>query len=282
MTAVATTVSAGRTIALAPARLRARRFGVLRAERIKVLSLRSTWWALAATVALMTLAAFAVSMSLDGLAGDPATASALAGLDGATVISGGYQIGMITIAVLGALAITGEYSTGMARSTFTAVPTRVPALAAKGLVLVVLTLVASVVSTVLAYVVTRPLLAEHALVPDLTDPESWRIIGGAAYFLVVAALFSLGLGTVLRSTAGTVASALTVLLLLPGVLGFIRLDWVETLVSYLPAPAAGAFISGGSATVGESLGPTAGFLVVTAYAVVPMVVGAVLLRRRDV
>lgn len=282
MTAIVTTVSAGPSVRDVRAARNPLHLGVLRAEWIKVLSLRSTWWTLAATIALMTLASFAVAKSLDGMAADPTMAPTLEQLHGATVIAGGYQIGMITIAVLGALAITGEYSTGMVRSTLTAVPTRLPALAAKAVVLTVLTLGASALSTALSYVVTQPLLTEFSLVPDLTDPDSWRAIGGAAYFLVVAVFFSLGLGTILRSTAGTVATALTVLLLAPGILGFIRLDWVETLVSYLPAPAASAFISvGGAAGLGETLEPLTGFVVVTAYALVPIVVGGVLLRRRD-
>lgn len=264
-----------------PTAARPVRLGVLRAEWLKMLSLRSTWWALGATTALVTLAAFAVGMSLDGLAADPGTAPMLTEMDGATVIAGGYQIGMITIAVLGALAITGEYSTGLVRSTFTAVPTRLPALVAKGLVLTALTLVAAVLGFGLSWGVTRPLVEEHGLVTDLADPGAWRQVGGAALFMVVAGLFSLGLGTILRSTAGTVAAALTVLLVLPGVLGFVRLDWVETLVSYLPAPAASAYINGGSTSLGESLTPGVGLAVVIAYAVVPMVIGAVLLRRRD-
>lgn len=280
MTAIATPALTQR-LDVTPTAARSVHLGVLHAEWLKMLSLRSTWWALGATTALLMLAAFAVGKSLDGLAADPSTAPMLTEMDGVTVISGGYQIGMITIAVLGALAITGEYSTGLVRSTFTAVPTRLPALVAKGVVLSALTLVATTLGFALSWVVTKPLIDEHALVTDLADPGAWRQLGGAALFMVVAGLFSLGLGTILRSTAGTVASALTVLLVLPGVLGFVRLDWVETLVSYLPAPAASAYISGGSTGLGASLTPGAGLAVVLAYAVVPMVVGAVLLRRRD-
>lgn len=235
MTAIATPALT-HGLDVTPTAARSVHLGVLHAEWLKMLSLRSTWWALGATTVLVTLAAFAVGKSLDGLAADPSTAPILTEMDGVTVISGGYQIGMITIAVLGALAITGEYSTGLVRSTFTAVPTRIPALVAKAVVLTALTLVAAVLGFGLSWAVTTPLVEAHGLVTDLADPEAWRQIGGAALVTVVAGLFSLGPGTILRSTAGTVASALTVLLVLLGV---------------------------------------------PAYAVVPMVVGAVLLRRRD-
>src|SRR5690606_26909547 len=85
--------------------------GVMRGEWIKLLSLRSTWWTLGLSVALMTLLALGQAASLDFMAESPEMAAALANMHGAEVVSGGYQFGMITIAVLGALLITGEYST---------------------------------------------------------------------------------------------------------------------------------------------------------------------------
>ncbi|NMR20965.1 ABC transporter permease subunit [Cellulomonas fimi] len=257
--------------------------GVMRGEWIKLLSLRSTWWVLGATVAIMTLVSFAAAMSLDVMAEDPLTAPALAQMHGAEIVSGGSQIGVVTIAVLGALLVTGEYSTGMIRSTLAAVPTRLPVLAAKAIVLAVVTTVVTLLSMALSYLVTTPQLTTYDLVPALDDSQTWQILGGTVYFLVAAAFFALGVGTVLRSTAGTVTVALTVLLLLPGTLGFITLDWVETIVSYLPLPAASAFLSTGdmSELGGSPLTATAGLLVVAAYAVVPLVAAAVLMRRRD-
>ena len=257
--------------------------GVMRGEWIKLLSLRSTWWVLGATVAVMTLVSFAVAMSLDSMAADPLLAPGLAQIHGAEIVSGGYQIGVVTIAVLGALLITGEYSTGMIRSTLAAVPTRVPVLVAKAIALVALTAGVTVLSVALSYVVTMPKLSEYGLVPALDDARTWQVFGGTVYFLVAAALFALGVGTILRSTAGTVTVALTVLLLLPGVLGFISLDWVESIVSYLPLPAASAFLAANDTTSlgGDGLTASAGLLVIAAYAAVPLATAAVLLRRRD-
>ena len=112
--------------------------GVVRGEWIKLLFLRSTWWALASTAAVITLVSLAAAASLNAMADDPALAG-IEQMHGAEVISSAFHFGMLTIAVLGALFITGEYSTGMVRSTFAAVPTRIPVLAAKALTLVVLT-----------------------------------------------------------------------------------------------------------------------------------------------
>ena len=258
--------------------------GTVRGEWIKLLSLRSTWWVLAATVVLITGVSLAVAASLDALAADPATAGGPATANGAEAVSGGFQLGMLTLAVLGALLITGEYTTGMIRSTLAAVPTRVPVLGAKALVLTVVTVVAASVSIALAYVATMPLLSKHDLVPALDEARTWQVFGGTVYFLVAAALFALGVGTLLRSSAAAITVALTVLLLLPGVLSFINLDWVQRIVDYLPLPASGAFLGGDGdslSSAGSGLSPTTGLLVVAAYAVVPLVAGAVALRRRD-
>jgi ABC-2 type transport system permease protein len=258
--------------------------GILRGEWTKLLSLRSTWWILAATVLLMTGVSLAVAASLDAVAADPATAPELAALSGAEVVSGGFQLGMLTIAVLGALLMTGEYSTGMIRSTLAAVPTRVPVLAAKAAVVALATAIVGTLGIALSYVATMPLLVERNMVPALDEAHTWQVFSGTIYFLIAAALFALGVGTLLRSSAGAITVALSVLLLLPTVLVFITLDWVETVVEYLPLPASGAFLGGGEdslSAVGNGLAPATGLLVVAAYALLPLAAGAVTLRRRD-
>ena len=258
--------------------------GVLAGEWIKLVSLRSTWWVLAATVAVTALVSFAAAMSLNVMADDPMMAPALETMQGAQVVASGYQIGAVAIAVLGALVVTGEYSTGMVRSSFAAVPTRTPVLAAKAIALTLVTTAVATASLAVSYLVTLPQMSRYDLVPPLDELATWQMFGGAAYFLVVAAVFSLAVGVLLRSTAGAVTVALSVLLLLPSILAFIRVEWVETLVSYLPLPASTAFLGDGEASAfgGEALSATTGFLVVTAYAVVPLVAAAVVLRRRDV
>ncbi|HEY5846050.1 MAG TPA: hypothetical protein VIT42_04580 [Microlunatus sp.] len=134
----------------------------------------------------------------------------------------------------------------------------------------------------LSYVVTMPQLSQHDLVPALDDPGTWRVLGGTIYSLIAAALFSLGIGTLLRSTAASVTAALTVLLLLPGILSFITLDWVETIVRYLPLPASSALLTTGAADdTGDYLSTQASLIVMAAYAIVPIAAAAVTLHRRD-
>jgi len=282
------TIAVDTTAPVRPARATVRAhptfLGILRGEVVKLLSLRSTWWSLGATVLLMTGVSLAVAFSLDSMAADPTTAPELAALTGAEVVTGGFQLGMVTIAVLGALLLTGEYSTGMIRSTLAAVPTRTPVLAAKAIAVAVASAAVAALGIALSYLATWPLLAEHDMVPALDEAWTWQVFGGTVFFLIAAALFALGVGALLRSSAGSITVALAVLLLLPTVLVFITLDWVEALVDYLPLPASGAFLGGGEdslSAVGDQLSPIAGLLVVGAYAIVPLIAGAVSLRRRD-
>jgi ABC-2 type transport system permease protein len=134
----------------------------------------------------------------------------------------------------------------------------------------------------LSYLVTMPHLSQHDLVPALDDRGTWRVLGGTLYALIAAALFSLGIGTLLRSTAASITAALTVLLLLPGILSFITLDWVQTIVSYLPLPASSALLTTGATDPqGADLSTQASLIVMAAYAIVPIVAAAVTLHRRD-
>ncbi|WP_324650249.1 ABC transporter permease [Georgenia sp. H159] len=254
--------------------------GVLRGEWIKLLSLRSTWWTLAMTVAVTGLISLAVAVTAD----DVVEQAAAAGLEphGAELVISGFQFGMVTIAVLGALLMTGEFGTGMVRSTFAAVPSRLPVLWAKALALTVVTVAASALSVLVGTAAAAPWLTDHGLVPALDQSHTWQAFGGMTYFYVAVALVALGLGAVLRHTAGTITTVLGLLLLLPGILQFITVDWVQDLVSLMPLPAAIAFVgTSGLQGTNEVLTAWQGVAVVGAYAVAALVAGAVCLRRRD-
>ena len=97
---------------------------VLHSEWIKLWSLRSTYWSVLATLAAMVL--IAVMLGVASMVEEAA-----AGPDGQMAIGMGYSFAQVVVAVLGVLTITGEYTTGMIRSTLAAVPARLPALAAK-------------------------------------------------------------------------------------------------------------------------------------------------------
>ena len=187
--------------------------------------------------------------------------------------------GQLVVAVLGVLAISGEYSTGMIRSSITATPKRLPMLAAKALVIFVCTFIVGLVSTVGSYLVALPILAGKGISAGLTDPDLLLPLLGGALYLALVAVFALGVGAILRSSAGGIAAALGIVLLLPIVLSMIPAEWVADLVPYLLSNA-------GLAIFGLDLG-SEGFevwqniLIVLGWVAVSLAGAAVLLKRRD-
>lgn len=251
--------------------------GAVRGEAIKLLSLRSTWWTSGITVALMALVALAQSTAADAI-----LESTPVPPHGAEFVIGGWQFGVVSVAVLGALLMTGEYSTGMIRSSLQAAPGRWPVLGAKALTLTLATILVAALSITASYAVTAPFLDDHGLVPALDDPLTWQAFGGMTFFFVSSALLALGVAAVLRHTGGALTAVLGLLLLLPGALQFVPIDWVQDLLSVLPLPAAFAFLSiTGSFGDNPALSPWQGVAVVGAYAAVALVGGVVRLLRSD-
>ncbi|RWZ58498.1 ABC transporter permease [Labedella populi] len=259
---------------------------VVRSEWIKITSLRSTVWSLLmivlSGVGLSLL--LAATMESAGLPDGPSVGFTL------TTVTLGVMFGQIVAAVLGVLAISGEYSTGMIRSTLTAVPTRLPVLAAKAVVLFVLVVAVGLVTLVGAWAATYPLFAAAGIATSLAEPGFFVAILGAATYLGLTAVFALGIGTLLRSAAGGVATVLGVILGLPLFLPLAALafDWVADVGPFLftsageamaalplDAPAGTAPVSGGP------LEPWAAGLVVLAWTGVSLVLAGLSLRRRD-
>ncbi len=258
---------------------------IVRSEWIKLTSLRSTLWSLALIIALgigLALMITALNSTIEGMpASDPGSVL--------TTVTIGIAFGQLIAAVLGVLVISGEYSTGMIRSTLAAVPTRLPMLTAKAIVLFVLVTAVGLVTMFGAWAATYPILEGQGAAVGLTEPGFAVALSGAAVYLGLTAVFALGLGTLVRSSAGGIAAALGVLLVVPTVLPLLALaaDWVAELTPYMLSNA-GVAMSRLPETdaVGAALGagllePWAGALVVLAWAVISLVLGAIRLRRQD-
>jgi ABC-2 type transport system permease protein len=268
--------------------------GILRSEWIKLRTVRSTSWCYLIIVVLTIGLGCLVAASI------PATAiSAGAGADVRTAQQAfwlqmttlGLSFGELVSAVLGTLVITGEYGTGMIRSTITAVPARVPALIAKAIVFGVTTFVVGLVSLVATVLLTAPLLAAKGLHPDLGDAAVWGAIVGGAGFLALIGMLSLSIGAIIRNSAGGIAISLGLILVLPIVLSIFALvtqaDWTRNLETFMPAAAGGrmyAYVTG--ATPGLPPGtivlePWQGFLVLVGWVVVLFIGASALFKRRD-
>jgi ABC-2 type transport system permease protein len=189
-------------------------------------------------------------------------------------------LGQLIVAVLGVLVISGEYSTGMIRSTFSAVPRRLPVLWAKAAVLFASTFVVGLVATVGAYLIGSAILAPSGVAAPITDPDLMRAIVGGALYLALVALFALGVGTAIRSSAGGIATVLGILLILPTVLQLIPADWAHDLIPYLLSDA-GLGLVGLQSDIPGGLEPWQQLAVVLGWVAASLAAGATLMKRRD-
>ena len=248
---------------------------VLRSEWIKLRSLPSTMWSMLTAVTLIV--GFGVVYAMVRVARPPADPS---DFDAAGVSLAGVQLAQLAIGVLGVLLVTGELATGSIRVTFAAVPNRLPVLWGKAGVFGLATLVLCAPAVVVAFVIGQSVLAAENLDVGLGDPGVARAVFGSGLLLVMVGLFGLGLGALLRNTAGGV-SALLGLLFAPQILvGFLPESVSDHVYKYVPAQAGQAvmFVRPDPET---SLGPWAGFAVFSVYTVIALGLAAWRLRRRD-
>ncbi|MBD5786490.1 ABC transporter permease subunit [Cellulosimicrobium terreum] len=256
---------------------------VLRSEWIKFRTLRSTWWTIGTTIVVMVLFSMPMAASFNFAASEPEIAAEMGNVSTVQAVVLGYIFAQLAVAVLGALVVTGEYSTGMIRSTLSAVPTRLPALWAKAGIIGVVTFVVSLVGIALSYLVTAPMLSGNDLVPDLGDSVVQRVILACAGYLALVALLAVGVGTIMRHSAGSIFTLVAFLFVLPLVAGFLSQDWVQDIAKFLPMNLATAMMAVTEADAGgvEILSPGAATLAMAAWAVVSLGVAAVVLKRRD-
>ncbi|WP_157005989.1 ABC transporter permease [Agromyces laixinhei] len=261
--------------------------GVLRSEWIKLRSLRSTVWSYLIVIALSLGMALIMSFSMvNGMSGGADASGAPADQQIALIVQSsvfGVYFGQLVVGVLGVLVISGEYTTGMIRSTLTAVPKRLPALAAKTVVLFTATFLIGLISTVGAYVASSLVFSADGVSASIAEPGVYLSLLGGALYLALIAVFALGVGTMLRSSAGGIAAVLGLLLLLPTVLQMIPADWAQDMIPYLLSTAGLDMFSGAMSggETGDGLNVWQNLLVVLAWMGASIVGAAVLLKRRD-
>jgi ABC-2 type transport system permease protein len=256
--------------------------GTLRSEFTKIRSVRSTYWALILLV--LTGLAFCVANSMGTAAhwsSQPPQARQF--LDATQVsVVGLALLGELVVVVLGALAITSEYSTGMIRTSLSVMPRRGVLFTAKAASFTAITVVVAFITSFIAFFVGQALLASTHHTATLSTPGALRAVCCAALFIVVCALMAHGLGVILRSTPGAITAAYGLLFLLPQLAKALPNTWYADVVRWLPG---GEAVNAITRTVGP---PTPNMFsawgelaVFTGYAVVLLTLGAVLLHRRD-
>ncbi|MDR2114414.1 MAG: ABC transporter permease [Bifidobacteriaceae bacterium] len=255
--------------------------GVVKSEWIKLMSVRWTWWCAVLQLVLGTGFTYLMSMTLTK---DDAVISGIT--DGMPVLlanQGLVFVGTVTTAVFGVLAASSEYSSGSIRSTLAAVPHRGTVLGAKMLVtsffMLVLGLVAESIGAGLASWVCSMRGFDTPI-----GAEGWGMFAGAVFAMVVWTLMSLGLGMALRSSAGGIATALGLFLLLDMILGLARSNELIATLGNLTPLSSGSLMFMSVVTPGEDSvlgGYWGGAACLAGWVVLCLTAGYVVLKKRD-
>jgi ABC-2 type transport system permease protein len=259
-----------------PADQRVTLLRVLRSEWTKLRSLPSTAWSLLSTVVLVV--GFGAMYSLVRVTRPPRGA-AVASFDPIAVSLGGVQLAQIAIGVLGVLLVTGEFATGTIRTSFAAVPRRLPVLWGKAAAFALTGLALCVPATFAAFLIGQSVLSREHLDTTLAEAGAARAVLGGALYLVAVGLLGLGLGALLRNTAGAVASLFGVLFAFQLITGFLPESWSDQVYRYLPAPAGLAVTA--TRPDPTSPGPWTGFGLFCLYVAILLGLAAWRLHRRD-
>jgi ABC-2 type transport system permease protein len=250
---------------------------VLRSEFLKLRSVRSTFWTLSvAVVSNVGLGALTAAV-LAGRLSEPEKATA----DGVRLALAGIHLSQIAFGVLGVLIITSEYGTGMIRATLSAVPQRRTVLTAKALVFTTTALAVGSLSSFGAYFAFQAALpAGDSLKSSLGDPGVLRAVFGGGLYLAMLGLLGLGLGAVIRVSAGAIATLFGLLFVPPILLAMLPHSWQTTIGPYVPMQA-GEQIYVAVSHEASALAPWSGFGVFALYAAVALGLGLFLINRRD-
>ncbi len=272
-----------RSAAAPAARGRAGLVGTIRSEFTKIRSVRSTYWALA----LLVLASVTWSivfcagtadhwshMSAQVRSGADPTQSSVLGL---------ALLGQLVIVVLGALTITSEYSTGMMRTSLTVMPRRGVLFEAKTLVFAAVALATAFPASFVCFFVGQRILASTHAAATLSQPAVLRAVVASALSVGLCGLFALGLGAVLRNTAGTIAAAYGILFLVPELARALPTPWFQDVDRWLPG---GFFVSQITYTnpqggIPHMFSPWGELGMFACYTAALLIAGVIALRRRD-
>jgi ABC-2 type transport system permease protein len=255
--------------------------GVARSEWTKIRSLRSTYWTFMVTAGLTI--GLGSLFSLGRTSGrssdrDPLTAS----FNAAGFAFNAMFLSQLAIGVLGVLVITAEYSSGMIRTSFTAVPQRGSLLAVKATVFALVTFVVAALTAFATFFASQAILNRGTLNlgVSITSPHALRIVIGAALYLTVCSLLGVALGALLRSTAAAVTALAGLLFILPILMNFLPVSWHrDAIAQWLPSNAGIQIIE--KTTQPLQFSPWVGLAVFAGWVVLAFAAALVLLRRRD-
>nr|WP_037607725.1 ABC transporter permease [Streptacidiphilus rugosus] len=248
---------------------------VLLSEWTKVKTVRSTFVTLITTVVVTVGLGAVISFFTNSNFKNMSASERLTFDPTATSFSGVY-LGQLALIVFAVLVVGNEYSTGMIRATLAAVPQRVTLLSAKALTVLALVLPVALVTSFASFFIGQALLGSHKA--QLGDPGVLRAVFGMAVYMTLIALFSLGIGFILRKPVLSLGLLMPFFFLISPILNAV--PKVKNIAHYFPDQA-GSRLVYVHETSNIPYGPLAGFFICLAWVVVALGVGLLLLRRRD-
>lgn len=249
---------------------------VLRSEWLKFRTLRSSWITLGLAIVGMIGISALVCWAADNRWSrmDPIEQATFDPLLHSLV---GVNLAQLAVGVLGVLFVTGEYGTGMIKATLGAVPSRIPVLVAKLAVFVGVVLASVVPGAFAAFFLGQKLLGVHSTTIGAHDVL--RCVIGAGLYLGAVGAFAVGIGFIIRNTAGGIATLFGLLLVIDGIAHALPQSWQHYIVPYLPSEAGSSVFS---LTRGpDSLAAWTGLGVLCAWAAAAVVMGWWTLSRKD-
>lgn len=252
--------------------------GLLKSEWTKLRTVRSTMWTLGVTI-LLGIGVSAIATAETRAHWLTTSPGNRAGFDPISTSLIGVFIGQFAIGVLGVLVMSGEYGTGTIRATLAAAPRRPLVLVAKVAVFGVVALVVAEVVAFLAFFLGQALLTAPATHATLASPGALRAVAGSGLYICVLGLFSLGLATIIRHTAGAISAFVGILLVLPLIVQALPSSIEFDVRRYLPDRIGADMISNHGFP--GTFSPWIGLLILCGYAVAALVIGGLLLVRRD-
>ena len=274
----AVTTEGTRLSTLPPPSGRAGLIGTLRAEFTKIRSVRSTYWTmlvlfvicvgLGALITALTAAHWNQVGPADRATFNPTRNSLL-----------GLYFGQFVIVVLGALTVTAEYSTGMIRTSLTAMPRRGIFYLAKAIVFTVVALAIGEITSFIAFFVGQALLSSKHIETTLGAPHVLRAVIGGGLFLAGCGLFAFGIGALLRHTAAAISTAIGLLFVVPIIVNFLPSSWTNDIMRWLPSEAGLAIWN--TRQQAHEFPAWGEFGIFCAYTAALLIAGFVLFRKRD-
>ncbi|MCY1137065.1 ABC transporter permease [Actinoplanes sp. Pm04-4] len=211
----------------------------LQAEWIKLRSLRSTWYTLACLF-VVGLGITILSSNAAGQAWETATEAERLAWDPTGRSTMTYIVAQLIVGVLGILVVTSEYATGLMGTTLTAMPRRTRVLAAKVLLATAVALVAGEVLMFAAFFIGQPLMAgQNVPTAHLSDPGVVPAVIAGGLYLGAIAVLAIGLGVLMRATAGALATLVGIVFLVPAVAGLFP-SWMSGVFDFWPTLGAAA------------------------------------------